>query len=99
MDLIKMHEMQETLDRAKTTVAVIEQTRQQIQKYKELKKHKEILICPNNSIASKALKSVSFSDGIAPTYYTGKTKNKVIDILIEEQTRFLESREKELAKM
>ena len=90
----------ETLKRAITLKSVIDGADKNIEKLENVKASEEIMIIVNGFQVQDALKGIYFdSKNPAPTYYTGKLKEKIMDAVLEEKIKFRDERLEEFKKL
>lgn len=90
----------EILERANILNSIIQQTDRQIEKLEELKDSHEIMIMMNGPLIKKALRHIYYNDlNPAPFYYTGGTKDKIVDVMLEREIKFRDGRMEEFKKL
>ena len=90
----------ETFERADVLKSVIDQASTQIKKLEELKNSHEIVVAMNSPVIKSALRGIPYNDlNPAPLYYTGGTKERIVDIMLERKIKFRDSRMEEFKKL
>jgi hypothetical protein len=93
----------EDIDKAEITISVIKQAKAQIEKYRQLKQVNEIALIANDNIFAEIKKATEngryTKENPAPMYYTGKLKDKMLDVLIDDKMEFLNNQIKSLESL
>lgn len=84
-----------SIKQIEVTVSTIKQAKNQIESYEKFKEYNELILCPNEGKASRALKNIKYKD-FPLIHCTGIRKDKMIDALIEEKNKFISQQEKRL---
>lgn len=91
--LKELEKSKELLEKAQFLKRYIEDEKKRIEVLEYMKtQFSEIMICPNIN-KNKLEKMHYYEKGEQPLYFTGETKNKIIDVIIEKHTNILKENE------